>query len=124
LISFVKQHLQIAVSPELDDRFADVVPSRFAPRDRLAVSGGGRGVVRPTVGLRVNNVMFIRDAALRVQRLVMWLDVKKDEASAFLTPKQSYVIVAGRDGQVVPGRECGEIVEPLPTQAPKQSIWI
>jgi hypothetical protein len=32
LISFVKQHLRIAVSLELDDRFADVVSSGFAPR--------------------------------------------------------------------------------------------
>jgi hypothetical protein len=41
----------------------------------------------------------------------MWSDVKEGKVSIFLTPKRSYVVVAGPAGQVVPGGECGEIDE-------------
>jgi DNA-binding transcriptional LysR family regulator len=93
LISFMKLRLGIAVSLELDDRFADIVSGGF-------------------------------DAATpRWRGAVMWFDVKEGEASIFLTPKRSYVVVADPDGQAVPGGECGEIVEPLPWQTPEQSIW-
>jgi hypothetical protein len=53
----------------------------------------------------------------------MWFDVREGEASIFFTPKRSYVVVAGPDGQAVLGGECGEIVEPLPRQTREQSIW-
>jgi hypothetical protein len=54
---------------------------------------------------------------------VMWFAVKEGEASIIGPRNRSYGLVAGPDERVVPGRECGEIVEPLPTQAPEQSIW-
>ena len=90
----MKQHLLTAVSLELDDRFANIVSGGFdAATVRLE---GCRDVVRREGG-RSLHLPSARTALMGSS------PVQMNEWS--------------RVG------ECGEIVEPLPTQTPEQSIW-
>ena len=81
----------------------------LAPRDRLAISNGGRRERDLSdAGLRVNNGMFMlmrRPEFSDWRGAVIWFDVKEGEASILRPHKRSYVVVAAPNGRVLPGGE-------------------